>query len=365
MYCHAARLRFMVITVILILVPAAVMAGDKGQAFTADTALNMLRDGNARFVSGRRGYPNLGPARLAETKNSQHPYASVLSCSDSRVPVEHIFDAGLGDIFVIRVAGNVSGINEIATIEYGTEHLHTPLLVVLGHTACGAVTAVTRGDKVGGSIPRLAEKISPAVDRAKKKEGHAFSEKLLDTAIRYNVWQSMEDLFRQSPIVKELVKERKLMVVGALYHLDNGTVEWMGEHPAQKTLLASSRRDVEGMGSGMMAPLIIAITSGIMVILFLAVYLQFFRERGGRKTSVMARLAAGFSVLILVAVIASSVNSWIAARAEGAQPWAVQAILPSLATALSIAFSCIFARSMSASFRRVIAGLKAMIKTNG
>jgi carbonic anhydrase len=234
---HFGRFRYLVILVVTLVIPAAVMGDEKGSAVTSAAALNMLKAGNARFVSGKRTYPDQGKARLELTKKGQHPFATILSCSDSRVAVEHIFDAGIGYVFIVRVAGNVSGIDEIASMEYGTEHLHTPLLVILGHTSCGAVTAVTKGDEVGGSIPFLVEKIKPAVVKAKKKEGNVFSEKLLDAAIRLNVWQAIEDLFKKSHIVTELVKEEKLKVVGAIYHLDDGSVEWLGEHPDQKSLV--------------------------------------------------------------------------------------------------------------------------------
>lgn len=222
------------------MLPAA--AEEKGPAVSSETALKMLREGNARFISGRRVFPNQGTVRLERTKGGQHPFATVLSCSDSRVPVEHIFNAGLGDLFIIRVAGNVSGTDENATMEYGTEHLHTPLLVVSGPTSCGAVTAVARGDEVGGSIPLLVETIKSAVALAKKKEGNVFSEKLLDASIRLNVWQAVEELFRKCPFVAELVlvKEKKLAVVGAIYHLDDGSVEWLDEHPQQKEFLGGS-----------------------------------------------------------------------------------------------------------------------------
>ena len=239
-------LRNLVVVFVALIVPAAVLGDDKGNYMTSAAAMNMLKEGNARFVSGKRSYPNQGNVRLEETKKGQHPFVTILSCSDSRVPVEHIFDAGIGDIFIIRIAGNVSGIDEIASMEYGTEHLHTPLLVVLGHTSCGAVTAVAKGDKVEGSIPLLVEKIKPAVAKAKKKEGNAFSEKLLDASIRLNVWQAIEDLFKKSHIASHLVKENKLQVVGAIYHLDSGTVEWLGEHPAQKALLDNSKSGKHG-----------------------------------------------------------------------------------------------------------------------
>lgn len=365
MNLFVGKSRHIVFMILALVTPVLVMGGDKGPVISSTAALKLLKDGNARFVSGKRQYPNQGMERLEETKKGQHPFVTILSCSDSRVPVEHIFDAGIGDIFIIRVAGNVSGIDEIATMEYGTEHLHTPLLVVLGHTACGAVTAVTKGDKVGGNIPHLVARIKPAVAKAKKKEGGEFSQKLLDAAIRLNVWQAIEDLFKKSHIAAELVKEKKLRVVGAIYHLDNGEVEWLGEHPGQKALLAASGSGGEGHSSGAMTIAIIIVSSGIMALLFLAVYYQFFRVKVGKNASVMARLSAGFMALVISAAIASSVNSWIAAHAAGGHSWIVLTVLPSVATILSIVFSVIFTKSMAGSFRRVIGNLKSMINAHG
>jgi len=195
-------------------------------AATPDQALQRLKDGNRRFVSGAPLHPNLGRERMMETaKGGQHPFATIISCSDSRVPVEAIFDQGVGDLFVIRVAGNVADTNEIGTSEYGSGHLGTPLLVVMGHTKCGAVTAVAKGEKVGGSLPKLVDNIVPAVKRAKASglEGDA----LIAAAIRENVHQSIHDLERKSKEIKHLVHEGKLRLVGAIYDIETGEVSWI------------------------------------------------------------------------------------------------------------------------------------------
>ncbi len=205
-----------------------------------DDVLNKLKEGNKRFVEDNRVYPNQDDDRLNVTsEKGQFPYATVIACSDSRVPVEHIFDAGIGDIFVIRVAGNVVDIDEAGSIEYGVHHLHTPVLVVLGHTHCGAVTAVCRGDEVHGNIPKLVDNIVPAVEKAKHEHGNEFNEKVLEESIKNNVWQSVEDLIKISPVTVELIKEGKLKVVGAIYNLGNGEVEWLGEHPQQEELITN------------------------------------------------------------------------------------------------------------------------------
>ncbi len=207
-----------------------------------EDALEKLVNGNKRFTSNQREFPNQDQQRLQQTASEgQFPYATIVACSDSRVPVEHIFDAGIGELFVIRIAGNVVDINEAGSIEYGVEHLHTPVLVVLGHTNCGAVTAVCRGDEVHGNIPKLVDNIVPAVEKSKKTHGNEFGQELLDESIRNNIWQSIEDLLTLSPISCDLIKEGKLKVVGALYHLDSGEVEWLGEHPELSELLAGAK----------------------------------------------------------------------------------------------------------------------------
>jgi methyl-accepting chemotaxis protein/carbonic anhydrase len=208
------------------------------EGITSDQALLMLIEANKRFASGNRVYSHLSDSRLQEIAGGQHPFATVLSCSDSRVPVEHIFDAGLGDIFVVRVAGNVADVDEVGTIEYGVGHLQTPLLVVMGHSGCGAVTAVATGTEVHGSIPELVDNIIPAVKMAEKMHPDLHGKDLVPDAIRANVWQSIEDLYRHSPEVCALVNSGFLKVTGALYHLDDGHVEWFGPHPNQQKLVA-------------------------------------------------------------------------------------------------------------------------------
>jgi methyl-accepting chemotaxis protein len=223
--------------------PATAPAAPAGP--TAAEALERLKAGNARFVADKPTHPDEGAARRHETAAGQKPFATILSCSDSRVPPELLFDQGLGDVFPIRVAGNVADTDEIGTIEYGTGHLHTPLLVVLGHTKCGAVTAVVRGDKVGGSIPLLVDNIVPAVEEAKKAQQHVDTHlgasvsqaELVAAAIRANVFQQMKGVIAGSEEVRELIHAGKLTVVGGVYDIETGQVQWLGEHPQQAALL--------------------------------------------------------------------------------------------------------------------------------
>jgi len=209
-----------------------------------DQVLQMLKEGNERFSSGKPAYPHGDPSRIALAGTSDqgdHAYASVLSCSDSRVPVELIFDAGIMDLFVVRVAGNVCDTDEIGSIEYGLAHVRTPVLVILGHTRCGAVTAVSQaveghGHKLERNIPPLVDNIVPAVKRAMEQHRGLHGEAIVPFAIEENVWQGVEDLFMKSPAVRNLVKEGKVKVVGAIYDLGTGKVEWLPQAKIGETL---------------------------------------------------------------------------------------------------------------------------------
>jgi carbonic anhydrase len=198
-------------------------------------ALSKLEKGNDRYVKGRSLHINQGRLRRNETSlKGQHPFATVLTCSDSRVPPEILFDQGIGDLFVIRVAGNVADTDEIGTIEYGVDHLGTTLIVVLGHTKCGAVTAVATEAELPGSIGALVDNIIPAVKKAKELNPTFQGETLVPEAIKANIWQSIEDLLRKSSIVSQKAFCGGTAVIGALYEIDSGKVIWMGSHPEEK-----------------------------------------------------------------------------------------------------------------------------------
>ncbi|MFZ4576372.1 MAG: carbonic anhydrase, partial [Phycisphaerales bacterium] len=166
-------------------------------------------------------------------------FVTVLTCADSRLPVERIFDRGVGDVFVVRVAGNVAGDSETGTIEYGVEHLNTPLLVVMGHTKCGAVAAAASGAQLHGKLAGLIDHIGPAVERARKNNPAADDAQIAQLAITENVWQTVYDLYKSSPEVLEKVENGELKVVGALCDISTGKVEWLGEHPWQSELLTA------------------------------------------------------------------------------------------------------------------------------
>lgn len=197
--------------------------------------LQALTKGNQRFMSGQSIHPRMDAARLAQAgreSQADHAKATIISCSDSRVPVELVFDQGVMDLFVIRVAGNVCNTDEIGSIEYGMAHVRTPLLVVLGHTRCGAVTAVTQevlghGHALERNIPPLVAPIIPAVKKAMADHPEVKGEAIVPLATVQNVWQGVEDLFMASPAVREMVKSGKAMVVGGIYDVATGQVTWL------------------------------------------------------------------------------------------------------------------------------------------
>jgi carbonic anhydrase len=189
-------------------------------AISADDAWDILMEGNGRFVSGDLAAKNF-PERRAELVSGQSPFVTVVTCSDSRVPPELIFDQGLGEIFVIRVAGNVMDPVVLGSVEYGVEHLHTPLLVILGHQSCGAVTAATEGG-AEGNIESIMTEIEPAVEVARETE--LTGSELVEVAIDENVDLVIKNVLDRSPITKELVEEGELVILGAKYSLETGEV---------------------------------------------------------------------------------------------------------------------------------------------
>ena len=184
-----------------------------------DEALAKLMSGNRRYVSGTVVHPHQDAARRQEVLSGQQPFAIVLSCSDSRVPPEVFFDQGIGDIFIIRDAGNIVDDVVLGSIEYAAEHLGSPLMMVLGHDKCGAVAATVQGGEAPGHIGSLIKAIAPAVEKARAQSGD-----LLDKAI----WQNIQDVaaaIQADALLAHLIHQGKLKVVGARYHLDTGAVE--------------------------------------------------------------------------------------------------------------------------------------------
>jgi carbonic anhydrase len=189
----------------------------KPQPINPDDALKRIVEGNQRFVDGKRQNPNQSRLRLQETSVAQYPFASILGCADSRVPAEIVFDQGLGDLFVVRVAGNVASQTAIGSLEFASAVLGSQLIVVVGHSRCGAVTAAVKGDPLPGRIGVFVEEIKPAVRRVKAKTGD-----LEQNSIIANVQYQAQKLAESSTILAELMREGKLKIVGGRYDLSSG-----------------------------------------------------------------------------------------------------------------------------------------------
>jgi carbonic anhydrase len=228
-------------------VASTAAAHEPGPGISAEAALSRLKEGNRRFRTGGPLHPNLDAARLMETAGrGQTPFATILGCSDSRVPCELVFDQGVGDLFVVRVAGNVCAVDETGSIEYGIGHLGAPLLVVLGHEKCGAVTAVATEAELEGSIPQLLAQIRPAVAEAQRMHPGLKPDVLVPFALRINVIQSIEELLRRSGLARRLVREGRVVIVGAVYDLETGEVTWLGPHPRQAVLVREGEKERAG-----------------------------------------------------------------------------------------------------------------------
>ncbi len=195
--------------------------------WTAEESLKRLKDGNARFVSGQARFSTLQADDLAELAKGQKPYATILACSDSRVPPELVFDAGFGELFVVRVAGNTLGPSIAGTLQYASTHLHTPLFVVMGHEGCGAVKAAIdskfHGARHMSRIALLLENILPALDNIDEKLA---PETLVDAAVEANVRWTIRQLL-ESPERQSGMSQDGLMLVGAVYGLQTGRVRFL------------------------------------------------------------------------------------------------------------------------------------------
>jgi len=189
-------------------------------------ALRGLVDGNGRFVDGKQVPQDFGAERRRELANGQHPRAIVLSCSDSRVPPEFVFDQQLGEMFVVRTAGNVADGVALGSIEYGVEHLGIPIIVVLGHRSCGAVKAAIEVHQTHahphGNVAEVLKLVMPAVLEAERNK----APDLLNASIENNVAREARLLVKRSPIIAERVKAGKVKIVRAVYDLETGKVEF-------------------------------------------------------------------------------------------------------------------------------------------
>jgi carbonic anhydrase len=198
----------------------------------AAEALQRLRDGNYRFVSERsRSGEGLSSSRRSEVAAGQQPFAIVLGCSDSRVPAEIVFDQGLGDLFVIRVAGNIVAPSQVGSVEFAAARYETRLVVVLGHSQCGAVTATLEelqrpSENQSRNLRAIVDRVRPSVESLLGTELRHDREALLRQAVRANIRTSVDHLRHGSELLEQLIQEGGLRVVGAEYSLETGVVEF-------------------------------------------------------------------------------------------------------------------------------------------
>jgi carbonic anhydrase len=207
---------------------------------TAQEALSRLRDGNRRYVDGEKSDATLPtPTRRSELVSGQSPFAIILGCSDSRVPIEHVFDQGLGDLFVIRVAGNIVGSSQLGSVEFAVDELGAPLVVVLGHSRCGAVSATVNEllHPAGGGSPHLRsliDRIRPAVEPLMVTGHEGDPEALVRDGVRSNVRLAVDQLRKDSAILREKIERNQLLIVGAEYSLETGAVDFFEGVPSSE-----------------------------------------------------------------------------------------------------------------------------------
>ena len=195
-------------------------SAQNGRGTCPQEARKRLMEGNVRFSTGKMTHPGNSPERRAEIAKGQHPFAVVVGCSDSRVPPELLFDQGLGDLFVVRLAGNILSDEALGSIEYAVDHLNVRYLMVLGHQRCGAVEAAVKGGHAEGQIGSLLRAVGPAVQKAGGMAGDR-----VENIVVANVGLIVDRLKTSPPILKDLVEKGELVIEGARYDLEEGTVK--------------------------------------------------------------------------------------------------------------------------------------------
>jgi carbonic anhydrase len=210
-----------VATVVLLISSAKAGAAPGHASVGAAEALQRLLDGNQRYAAGRAIRPNQTTARRATVAGGQHPFAAILGCSDSRVPPEIVFDQGLGDLFVVRLAGNVADPVALDSLDYAVTHLGARLILVLGHERCGAVTAAVEGHEEPGDVGPMLAELRAAVAASKALPGNPVA-----NAIRANVDLTVDNLRTSKPL-SAMVASGQLKIVGGTYHLATGKVEML------------------------------------------------------------------------------------------------------------------------------------------
>jgi carbonic anhydrase len=215
------RFVLLALVVLSIITTRAVIAAVVPPTMSAGDSLKLLLEGNQRFVDGKLEHPNQTGARRTEVAKGQHPFAAVLACSDSRTAPEIVFDRGLGDIFVVRVAGNVADQVVIESLDYSVKHLGVRLVMILGHNRCGAVTAAVLGHEEEGDVGPMLTELRPAVEASKGMSGNP-----VENAVRENVKLVMEKI-ATSEELSAMVKSGELKIVGGIYDLDTGKIQMM------------------------------------------------------------------------------------------------------------------------------------------
>jgi carbonic anhydrase len=187
---------------------------------SSEQALTRLIFGNQRYVAGNPAHPNQSPDHRLALSNGQKPFAAILGCADSRVPPSIIFDQGLGDLFIIRVAGNIVDNSVLASLEFAVVQLQVPLIMVLGHAECGAVQATIEGGELPGHLPYIVQAIKPVIEQVKDQPGN-----LLEHAVRANAQTVADQLCYQETVLANYVAAGQLKIVPAYYDLACGHVE--------------------------------------------------------------------------------------------------------------------------------------------
>jgi carbonic anhydrase len=215
------KMRWMILALVCCFPTLALLQAQEQLSPTPGQALQRLKDGNDRFAADKLEPKDLGAKKRQELAKGQRPIAAVLSCADSRLPPELIFNQGLGELFVVRVAGNISDPYVVGSIDYAVAHLKVPLIVVLGHEECGAVSAAMGKDRPGGNLGKLLDEVYVGKDLPNDKAA------ALETAIKSNVHRQVELLSQRSEIIKSHVEQKKVQIVSGEFHLKSGKVEWL------------------------------------------------------------------------------------------------------------------------------------------
>jgi carbonic anhydrase len=236
-------IRFAVTLGLALMAASLGRAESEGKGVSTSNAWDLLREGNERFARGISANPHSSKEQRNAVIEAQRPFAVVLGCSDSRVPLERVLDAGIGDLYTVRVGGNAaSEPGVVGSLEYGALHTSAKLVAVIGHEGCNELKAAVDGHReagssVGAMLAPLKAAASNATDAIHDLKGH---ENVLSEAVERNVLVSMRDLIMHSPRIAERLKSGELKMVGGVYSMHTGRIRWLGEHPSERELCDAS-----------------------------------------------------------------------------------------------------------------------------